>query len=158
MMIFPLFSQLNINFFRGCIHRFGSFFRVLHHLQSLLLQEFLLFCFGDERHAMGLGMVVLVKIGESGEAVSGDFFGFAAAVHFCVNRQGAAACGDYLALEGDNVARENRELEVDAVEHQKDGVLCVNILRHSEIGTFQEILGATTCKEGLVVVKVGEFD
>ena len=107
---------------------------------------------------MGLGMVVLVEIGECGEAVGGDFFGFAATIHFCVNRQGAASSGDYLALEGDDVARENRELEIDAVEHQKDGILRVNVLRHSEIGTLQEILGASTCKKGLVVVEVGEFD
>ena len=103
-------------------------------------------------------MVVFVEIREGGEAVGGDFFGLAAAVHFRVNRQSAATHGDDLALEGDNVARENRELEVDAVEHQKDGVLCINILSHSEIGTFQEILGATTCKKGLMVVEVGEFD
>ena len=107
---------------------------------------------------MGLGMVVFVQIGEGGEAVGGDFFGFAAAVHFCVNRQGAAACGDYLALVGDDVARENRELEVDAVKHQKNGVLRVNVLRHSEIGAFQKILGTTTSKKSLVVVEVGEFD
>ena len=107
---------------------------------------------------MGLGVVVFVEIGEGGEAVGGYFFRLAAAVHLCVNREGAAPGGDYLALVGDDVARENRELEVDAVEHQKDGILRVNILRHSEIGTFQEILGATTCKESLVVVEVGEFD
>ena len=103
-------------------------------------------------------MVVFIKIGEGGKAVGGDFFGFAAAIHFCVNRQGAAPGGDYLALESDNVTCENRELEIDAVEHQKDGIFRINILRHSEIGTFQEILGATTCKESLVVVEVGEFD
>ena len=103
-------------------------------------------------------MVVLIQIRESGKAVSGDPFGLATAIHFRVNSQGAAAHGDDFALEGDDVARENRELEVDAVEHQKDGILRVNILRHSEIGTFQEILGTTTCKESLMVVEVGEFD
>ena len=103
-------------------------------------------------------MVVFVQIREGGEAVGGDFFGLPAAVHFCVDGQGAAPGGDYLALIGDDVARENRELEVDAVEHQKDGVLRVNILRYSKIGTFQEILGATTCEESLMVVEVGEFD
>ena len=107
---------------------------------------------------MGLGVVVFVQIGEGGEAVGGDFFGFAAAVHLCVNRQGAAPGGDYLALVCDDVARKNRELEVDAVKDEKNGVLRVNILRHSEIGAFQEILGATTCKKGLMMVEVGEFD
>ena len=103
-------------------------------------------------------MVVFVQIGESGETVGSDFLRFAAAVHLRVDGQGAASHRDDLALESNDVARENRELEVDAMEHQKDGVLRVNILRHSEIGAFQEILGATTCKESLVVVKVGEFD
>ena len=84
--------------------------------------------------------MVFVQVGEGGEAVGGDFFRLAAAVHFCVDGQGAASSSDYLALIGDNVARENRELEVDAVEHQKDGILRVNVLRHSEIGTLQEIL------------------
>ena len=140
------------------IHRHSPPLRVLHHLQSLLLQEFLLLGFGDERHTMGLGVVVFIKIGESGEAVGGDFFGLAAAVHFCVNRQGAAPGGDYLALESDNVTCENRELEIDAMEDKKDSVFRVNILRHSEIRTFQKILGATTCEESLVMVEVGEFD
>ena len=85
---------------------------------------------------MWLGMVILVQIGESGEAVGGDFFGLTAAIHFCVDRQSAATHRDDFALEGNDVARENRELEIDAMEHQQDGVLCVNILRHSEIGTF----------------------
>ena len=58
----------------------------------------------------------------------------------------------------DNVAGKNRELEVDAVEDEKNGVFRVNILRHSEIGTLQKILGATTCEESLVVVEVGKFD
>ena len=102
--------------------------------------------------------MVFIQIGESGEAISGDFFGFAAAVHFRVNGQGAATHGDDFALEGNDVARENRELEIDAMEHKQDGVFRINILRHSEIRTLQEILGATTCKKSLVVVEVGEFD
>ena len=107
---------------------------------------------------MRLGVVVFVQIGEGGKAVSGDFFGLAAAVHSSINGQGAAPCSNHLTFEGDDVARENRELEVNAMEHQKNGVLRVNILRHSKIRTFQEILGTTTCEEGLVVVEVGEFD
>lgn len=140
------------------IHRQSPLFRILHHFTRLLLQESFLLRFRLKRDAMRTGMVVFVQVGEGGEAVGGDFFRFAAAVHFCVNGQCAATHGDDLALEGDDVACENRELEVDAVEHQKDGILCINVLRHSEIGTFQEILGATTCEEGLVVVEVGEFD
>ena len=81
-------------------------------------------------------MVVFIQIGESGEAVGGDFFGLTAAVHFRVDRQSASTDIHDLALESDDVARENRELEINAMEDEKDGVLCVNILRHSEIGTF----------------------
>lgn len=102
--------------------------------------------------------MVFVQVGESGEAIGGDFFGFAAAVHFRVNGQCAATHGDDFALESDDVASKNRELEIDAVEDKKDGVFRINILRHSEIGTFQEILGTATCEESLVVVEVGEFD
>ena len=103
-------------------------------------------------------MVVFVQIGKGGEAVGSNFFGLAAAVHFCVDRQSASTDIHDLALESDDVARENRKLEIDAMEDKKDSVFRVNILRHSEIGTFQKILGTTTCKEGLVVVEVGEFD
>ena len=102
--------------------------------------------------------MVFIQIGESGEAVGGDFFGFTAAVHFRVDRQSASTDIHDFALEGDDIARENRELEIDAMEDEKDSVFRVNILRHSEIRTFQEILGATTCKESLVVVEVGELD
>ena len=107
---------------------------------------------------MRLGMMVFIEIGEGGETVSGNFFGFAAAIHFRINSKCAATHGNDLALEGDNVTRENRELEVDAMEHEKDCILRVNILRHSEIGTFQEILGATTCEESLVMDEVGELN
>ena len=117
----------------GLVHRPSASFGVFHHLHGLMLQEFLFLGFRNKRHAMGLGMVVFSEIGESGETVGGDFFGFAAAVHLCVDGQSAAPCGDYLAFVGDDVARENRELEVDAVEYEKDSILCVNILRHSEI-------------------------
>ena len=140
------------------IHRQSPLFRILHHFTRLLLQEFFLVGLRLKRDAVRARMVVFVQIGESGKAVGGDFFGLAAAVHFCVNRQSAASSGDYLALEGDDVACENRELEVDAVEDEKDSVLRINILRHSEIGTLQEPLGATPREKGLVMVEVGEFD
>ena len=107
---------------------------------------------------MRLGMVILVQIGESGEAVGGDFFGLATTVHFCVDRQSASTDIHDLALKGDDVASENREFEIDAVEDKKDSVFRVNILRHSKIRTFQKILGATTCEESLVMVEVGELD
>lgn len=141
-----------------CIHRFSPTFRVLHHLQGLLLQEAFFLRFRFEGDAMRLGMVVLVQIREGGEAIGGNLFGLTATVHLGVDRQGAAPHRDDLALEGDDVARENRELEVDAMQHKQNGVFRINILRHSEIRTLQEILGATTSEEGLVVVEVGEFD
>ena len=140
------------------IHRQSPLFRVRHHLQSLLLQEFFLVGLRLKRDAVGTGMMVFVQIGESGKAVGGDFFGFSTAVHFCVDGQGAAPGGDYLALESDNVTCENREFEIDAVENEQNGVLRINILRHSEIGTFQKPLRATTREKGLVMVEVGKFD
>lgn len=103
-------------------------------------------------------MVVLIQIGEGGKAVGGDSLGLAAAVHFGIDGQRAASHRDDLALESDNITCKNRELEVDAMEHEQDGILRVNILRHSEIGTLQEPLRATAREEGLVVVEVGEFD
>ena len=141
-----------------CIHRQSPALGVLHHLDGLLLQKALLIGFGREGDAVRLAVVVLVEVGEGGEAVGSHFLRLTAAVHLGVDGQGAAPHMDDLALEGDDVARENRELEVDAVEYQKDGVLRVNILRHSEIGTFQDILGATTCEEGLVMIQVSELD
>ena len=107
---------------------------------------------------MRLAAVVLVEIGEGGKAVGGDFLRLAAAVHLGVDRQRAASHMDDLALEGDDVARKNREFEVDAVKHQQDGVFGVDVLRHSEIRALEEILRATTRKEGLMVVKVGKLD
>ena len=65
---------------------------------------------------------------------------------------------DDLALEGDDVACKNRELEVDAVKHEQDGVFGINILCHCKIGAFQQVLGTTASKKGLMVVEVGEFD
>ena len=118
------------------VHRLSPFLRVLHYLLSLLLQEPFFLCFRLDCNAMRFGMVVFVQVGEGGKAVGGDFLGFAAAVHFCIHSQGAATYGDDLALESDDVTSENRELEVDAMEHQQDGILCVNILRHSEIRTL----------------------
>ena len=81
-------------------------------------------------------MVVFVQIREGGEAVGSDFFWFAAAVHFRVNGQCAATHGNDFALKGNNVSRENRELEIDAMEDKKNGVFRVYILRHSELGAF----------------------
>ena len=140
------------------IHRHSPLLRVFHHLQSLLPQEFFFLCFRRKRDAVGTGMVVFIQIGEGGETVGGDFFGLAAAVHFGVNGQGTTANGNDFALESDDVAGENREFKINAVEDEQDGVFRVNILRHSKIGTFQEILGAATCEKSLVVVEVGEFD
>ena len=140
------------------IHRHSPLLRILHHLQSLLLQELFFLGFKRKRDAVGTGMMVFVQVREGGETVGGDFFGLAAAVHFCVDGQGTATGGDYLALESDNVAGENREFEIDAVENEQNGVLRINILRHSEIGTLQEPLRTTTREKGLVVVEVGEFD
>ena len=82
---------------------------------------------------MGTGMMVFVQIGESGEAVGSNLFGLAATVHLCIDRQGAATHRDNLALKSDDVTRENRELEVDTMEHKKDRVLCINILCNSKI-------------------------
>ena len=140
------------------IHRQSPLLRVFHYFTCLLLQELFFLGFRRERDAVGLGMVVFVQVGEGGEAVGGDFFWLAAAVHFRVNGQGAATYGDDFALKSDDVAGENRELEVDAVEDEKNGVFRINILRHSEIGTLQEPLRATACEKGLVVVEVSEFD
>ena len=140
------------------IHRQSPLFRVRHHLQSLLLQEFFLVGLRLKRDAVRARMVVFVQIGEGGETIGGDFFGLTAAVHFCVDGQGAATHGDDFALESDNVAGENRELEINAMKDEKNGVLRINILRHSEIGTLQEPLRTTTREKGLVMVEVGEFD
>ena len=107
---------------------------------------------------MRLGVVVLVKVGESGKAVGSGLFRFATAVHLGLDGEGGASRMDHLAFKGDDVARKDGELEVDAVEHEQDGVLRVNILRYGEIGAFQKPLGASSSKEGLMVVEVGEFD
>ena len=127
-----LFSDV----FSSSIHRFCPALRVLHHLQSLLLQEFFLLSFRDERHAVGPGMMVFIEIREGSEAISSDLFRLTAAVHSCINGEGAAPCSNHLALVCDDIASENRELEIDAVEYEQDSILRVNILRHSEIGTF----------------------
>ena len=107
---------------------------------------------------MGPGTVVLIQIREGGESVGSGPLRFAAAVHFGIDREGALARVDYLALESDDVTGENRELEVDAVQHEQDGVLGVNILSYGKIGAFQEPLGASPGKESLVVVEVGQLD
>ena len=107
---------------------------------------------------MRLAMMALVKIREGGETIGGNFLGFAAAVHLGVDRQRAAAHVDDFALEGDDVACEDGELEVDAVKHEQDGVLGVNILGDREIGALQEILRTTTCKKGLVMVQISKLD
>ena len=103
-------------------------------------------------------MMVLVQIGEGGETVGGRLFGLATAVHLGVDREGAFSRVNHLALEGDDVAGENGEFEIDAVEYKEHGVLGVNVLCHSEIGAFQKPLGASSSEKGLVVVKVGELD
>lgn len=140
------------------IHGFCPVFGFLQHLQGLLLEPALLFGLWGEDNAMGFGVVVLVQVGESGEAVSCGLLGLAAAVHLGIDGEGGAPYMDHLALEGDDVAGEDGELEVDAVKHQQDRVLGVNILRHGEIRAFQEPLGASSGEEGLVVVEVGELD
>jgi len=140
------------------IHRLCSPLRVLHHFHGLLPQELFLLGFGNDGDAMRFAVVILIEVGEGRETIGSNLFGFSAAVHLRVNRQGATTYMDDLALESDDVAREDGELEVNAVQYEQNGVLGVNILRHSEIGTLQEVLGAATCEEGLVVVEVGEFD
>ena len=118
------------------IHRQSPSFGIFQHLQGLLLQPSLFFGLGGEDDAVGLGVVVLVQIGESGETVGGGLFGLAAAVHLGIDGEGGAPCVDHLALEGDDVAGEDGEFEIDAVEHQQHGVFGVNILGHSKIGTL----------------------
>ena len=70
------------------------------------------------------------------QAIGSDFLWLTAAVHLRVDRQRATTHRDDLALESDNVAGKDREFEVDAVEHEKDSVLCVNILCYSKIRTL----------------------
>ena len=140
------------------IHCHGSAFGILHHFLGLLLQPAFLVGLRGDDDAMGLGVMVLVQIREGGKAVSGCFFRFAAPIHLCIYGEGRAPHVDHLALESDDIASEDGELEVDAVEHQQDRVLGVNILRHGEIGAFQEPLGAPSGEEGLVVVQIGELD
>ena len=81
----------------------------------------------------------------------------AATVHLGVDCQCGAACSDDFALEGHDVASENRELEVDAVKHQQDSVFGVNILSYSKIRALQKIFRAAACEKSLVMVQVGEF-
>ena len=99
------------------IHRLCSPLRVLHHLHGLLPQELLFLGFGRNGNSMRFAVVVLVKVGEGRETIGGDFFRLATAVHFRVNRQGATTYMDDLAFESDNVAREDGELEVDAMQY-----------------------------------------
>ena len=140
------------------VHRPSTSFGVFHHLHGLLLQEAFFIGFGSEGDTMWLAVMVLVEIGERGKAVGGHFLRFAAAVHFGVDRQSAAPHVDDLAFEGDDVARENREFEIDAMQHEEDGVFGVNVLCHGEIGAFQKPFGASAREEGLMMVEVGEFD
>lgn len=102
--------------------------------------------------------MVFVQIGEGGEAICGCFFGLATAIHLGVDGEGRAPHVDHLALEGDDVAGENGEFVIDAVKHQKNCVLGVDILCHGEIGTFQKPFGASSSEEGLMVVEVGKLD
>lgn len=103
-------------------------------------------------------MMVLIQIREGGESVGGDLLRLTAAVHLGIDGQCAFPCVDHLAFESDNVTGENGELEVDAVEHQQNGILGVDILCHGEIGAFQKPFGASSSEEGLMVVQVSEFD
>ena len=103
-------------------------------------------------------MMVLVQIREGGETVGGGLLGLAAAVHLGVNGEGRAPHVDHLALEGDDVTGKDGELVIDAVKHQKNCVLGIDILCHGEIGTFQKPFGASSCEEGLMVVEVGKLD
>ena len=107
---------------------------------------------------MGPGVMAFVQIGESGKAVGCGLLRLPAAVHLGIDGQCAFPCVDHLAFESDNVTGENGKLEVDAMEHQQNGILGVDILCHGEIGAFQKPLGASSSKEGLMVVQVSEFD
>ena len=107
---------------------------------------------------MGLGMMVLVQIGEGGKPIGGGLLGLTAAIHLGVDREGGATHVDHLALEGDDVAGKDGELEIDAVEYQQDRILGVDILGYGKIGAFQKPFGASSGKEGLMVIKVGQFD
>lgn len=140
------------------VHRFCSVFGFFQYFQSLLLKPLFLFRFRRDDDAMGLGVVVLIEIGEGGEAIGSGLFGFATPVHLGIDGECRAPGVDHLTLKGDDVAGEDGKLEVDAVKHQQDGVFGVNVLCHSKIRAFQEPLGASSREEGLMVVEVGEFD
>lgn len=115
------------------VHCLGASFRVFEYFDGLLVEPAFLVGFRCYDHAMRLGMVVFVEIREGGESVGGDFFRLAAAIHLGVNRQCGTSCSDDFALEGDDVAGKNRELEVNAMKHEKYRVFGVNILSHSKI-------------------------
>ena len=140
------------------IHRQRPLFGSFQYLNGLLLQPLLLFVFRREGDAVRLGVMVLVKVGEGCKAVGSGLFRFTTAVHLGIDGEGRASRMDHLAFEGDDVACKDGELEVDAVEYEQDGVLRVNILRYGEIGALQKPFGASSSKEGLMVVEVGEFD
>lgn len=107
-----------LSFISELIHRQRSALRVFHHLFGLLLKPLLFLGLGCERDAMRLGVVVLIQIGEGGEAIGGSLFRLAAAVHLGIDGKGRAPHVDHLALEGDDVASEDGKLEIDAVKHQ----------------------------------------
>ena len=140
------------------VHCLGSSFGILQDFQSLLLKPSLLIILRCENDAVRFGLVVLIQVGEGGEAIGGSLLGFPTSIHFCIYGKGRAPRMDHLALESDDVAGEDGELEVNAMEHEQDGVFRVNILGNGKIGTFQEPLGTPSSEEGLVVVQVGEFD
>ena len=131
---------------------------VFEHFEGLLLEPLLFLGLGGEGDAMGPGVMVLVQIGEGGEAIGGGLLWLTAAIHLGVNGEGAASCVDHLALEGDDVTGKNGKLEVDAVQHEQNRVLGVDILCHGKIGALQEPLGTSSGKKGLMVVEVGELD
>ena len=131
---------------------------VLEDFEGLLLEPLLFLGLGGEGDAMGSGVMVLIQIGEGGETIGGGLLWLTAAVHLGVDGEGAASRVDHLALEGDDVAGKDGKLKVDAMQHEQNRVLGVDILCHGKIGALQKPLGTSSCKKGLMVVEIGEFD
>jgi len=140
------------------IHCQCALFGVFEDFEGLLLEPLLFLGLGSEGDAMGSGVMVLVQIGEGGEAIGGGFFRLAAAVHLGVDGEGAASRVDHLALEGDDITSKDGKLEVDAMQHEQNRILGVDILCHGKIGALQEPLGTSSGKKGLMVVEVGKLD
>ena len=131
--------------------------RLFEDFFCLLVEPFLFVSLRLDDHAVRLGVMILIEIREGGEAVGGNLTRLAAAVHLGVDSQGgASSCYDF-AFISYYISCENRELEVDAMEHQKHCVFGVNILSHSEIRALQEIFRTAACEKCLMMVQVGEF-